>query len=71
MSYKKLKSLREISNRTEIESTSDENPHHGVERCEAIGIYIACQTSTMSLHLNSDYVKQFYDAIKFKSKNKK
>lgn len=59
--YSEILKYRPISRETEKQATVDENPHHGVERCEAIGLYVACQTKKFPLHLESKYATQFWE----------
>lgn len=67
--YREIIKLRPISRETEKlsaadENQTDQNPHHGIERCEAIAIYVACNKTGFPIHLNSDYVKPLYNSIK-------
>ena len=62
--YKEIIKYKPISNQTEQNSNSNENFHHGVERCEAIGLYVACKKTNFPLHLNSEYANLFYNSIK-------
>ena len=60
LTYLEIQKYRPISRETERQAKFDENPHHGLERCEAIGLYVACQTTNFPLHLNSEYANQFW-----------
>jgi hypothetical protein len=62
--YEEILKYRAISRETQRRAAGmgvDLNPHHGVERCEAIGLYVACQTTGFPLHLESPYTFQFWD----------
>ena len=58
--YAEIIKCKHIAKKTEIYAIQDENPHHGTERCEAIGLYVGCQITNFPLHLNSKYAEQFY-----------
>jgi hypothetical protein len=58
--YAEILKYKPISRETEKQAMIDENPHHGIERCEAIALYVACQNTNFPLHLNSEYATQFW-----------
>lgn len=62
--YKEIIKHKQISRQTELNSIIDENPNHGIERCEAIGLYTSCKLTGFPIHLNSKYVDPFYNSIK-------
>jgi hypothetical protein len=63
--YQEIVKYKSISKQTELNSTIDENPHHGVERCEAIALYVSCELNNFPLYFNSKYVNPFYNLMKY------
>jgi len=63
--YQEIIKYKLISKQTELNSIIDENPHHGVERCESIGLYSSCKLNNFPLYLNSEYVNPFYNSMKY------
>jgi hypothetical protein len=63
--YDEIIKYKTIAKLTELNSTVDENPHHGVERCEAIGLYAGCKLNNFPLYFNSKYVEPFYNSMKY------
>lgn len=63
--YKEIVNLKPISRQTQLESTSNTNSHHGIERCEAIGIYVACKKLNFPLYLNSKFVEPLYKSLPY------
>lgn len=65
--YKEILNLRLIARQTQLEAGDDSewSSHHGVERCEAIGIYVACKRSNFTLHLNSKFAEPLYKSLPY------
>jgi hypothetical protein len=64
LTYNQITKFKSIANQTELNSIIDENPHHGVERCEAIALYVSCKLNNFPLYFNSNYVTPFYNSMK-------